>query len=111
MVVGILNTFAALARATVLFCSVWRSIDCTPNAICGWWSMKMTCVFCGVRTSSFGLVMDDLLRLVWGLRPFERGMIGVDLVAGRARPIDKTRLLQTAGSPPARLRADISWSF
>jgi hypothetical protein len=35
MVVGILNTFAALARATTLFFSVWRSIDCTPNAICG----------------------------------------------------------------------------
>src|SRR3954468_18057742 len=62
--VGILNTFAALARATTLFFSVWRSIDCTPNAICGWWSMKMTCEFCGVRTSSFGLVMGGLLRLV-----------------------------------------------
>ena len=57
MVVGILNTFAALARPTTLFFSVWRSIDCTPNAICGCWSMKMICEFCGVRTSSFGLVM------------------------------------------------------
>src|SRR5882762_6571458 len=64
MVVGILNTFAAFARATVLFFSVWRSIDWTANAICGWWSMKMICVFCGVRTSSFGLAMGDLLRLV-----------------------------------------------
>src|SRR5712672_1121289 len=64
MVVGILNTFAALARATVLFFSVWRSMDCTPNAICGWWSMKMTCEFCGVRTSSFGLGMGDPLRLM-----------------------------------------------
>ena len=42
MVVGILNTFAALASATTLFFSAWRSIDCTPNAICGWWSMKMS---------------------------------------------------------------------
>src|SRR5712672_2240383 len=64
MVVGILNTFAALARATVLFFSVWRSMDCTPNAICGWWSMKMTCEFCGIRTSSFGLGMGDPLRLM-----------------------------------------------
>ena len=54
------NTFAALARPTTLFFSVWRSIDWTPNAICGWWSMKMTCEFCGVRTSSFGLVMRNL---------------------------------------------------
>src|ERR1700732_1788736 len=61
MVVGILNTFAALASATTLFFSVWRSIDWTPNAICGWWSMKMICEFCGVRTSSFGLVIRDLL--------------------------------------------------
>src|SRR5262249_41162381 len=67
MVVGILNTFAALARATTLFFSVWRSIDWTPNAICGWWSIKIICEFCGVRTSSFGLVMGDLLRLVCGL--------------------------------------------
>src|SRR4051794_8196362 len=64
MVVGTLNTFAALARATTLFFSVWRSIDCTPNAICGWWSMKMSCEFCGVRTSSFGLVMGVPLRLM-----------------------------------------------
>src|SRR5258705_390558 len=63
MVVGILNTFAALARPTTLFFSVWRSIDWTPNAICGWWSMKMICEFCGVRTSSFGLVTGDLLSL------------------------------------------------
>src|SRR6266702_583513 len=61
MVVGILNSFAALARATAFFFSVWRSIDWTPNAICGWWSIKMTCEFCGVRTSSFGLAMGDLL--------------------------------------------------
>src|SRR5262245_22710008 len=62
MVVGILNTLAALASATTLFFSIWRSMDCTPNAICGWWSMKMICEFCGVRTSSFALVMVDLLR-------------------------------------------------
>src|SRR3954469_15103140 len=62
MVVGILNTFAALARATTLFFSVWRSMDCTPNAICGWWSIKMTCEFCGVRTSSLGFAMGDLQR-------------------------------------------------
>ena len=31
----------AFASATVLFFSTWRSIDCTPNAICGWWSMKI----------------------------------------------------------------------
>src|SRR5258707_10888026 len=68
MVVGILNTFAALARATTLFFSVWRSMDWTPNAICGWWSMKMTCEFCGVRTSSFGLAMGDLLTLVASTR-------------------------------------------
>src|SRR5882757_10804808 len=68
MVVGILNTFAALARATTLFFSVWRSMDCTPNAICGWWSMKMSCEFCGVRTSSFGLIMGAPLRLL-ALRP------------------------------------------
>src|SRR6266581_1311240 len=59
--VGTLNTFAALARATTLFFSVWRSMDCTPNAICGWWSIKMICEFCGVRTSSFGLAIGDLL--------------------------------------------------
>src|SRR5207244_2716528 len=75
MMVGTLNTFAALARATTLFFSVWRSIDCTPNAICGCWSMKMTCEFCGVRTSSFGLVMCDLLRLVCASRT-QRGKIG-----------------------------------
>src|SRR5258706_12620495 len=63
MVVGMLNTFAALARATTLFFSVWRSIDWTPNAICGCWSMKRSCEFCGVRTSSFGLDMLALLRL------------------------------------------------
>ena len=45
MVVGILNTFAALARATTLFFSVCRSIDCTPNAICGCWSMKISWLF------------------------------------------------------------------
>src|ERR1700732_4342165 len=88
MGVGTLHTFAALARATVWFFSIWRSIDCTPNAICGWWSMKMICEFCGVRTSSFGLVMDDLLRLVCGLRPTERGMVGIDLVAPVGRPIN-----------------------
>src|SRR6266446_7073572 len=60
MVVGILNTLAALASPTTLFFSVWRSIDWTPNAICGWWSMKRICEFCGVRTSSFGLVIGDL---------------------------------------------------
>src|SRR5882724_3247268 len=67
MVVGILNTFAALARATTLFFSIWRSIDCTPNAICGWWSIKMICEFCGVRTSSFGLAMGDLQRRLFGV--------------------------------------------
>ena len=35
MVVGMLKTLAALASATTLFFSVWRSIDCTPKAICG----------------------------------------------------------------------------
>src|SRR5947209_6894391 len=39
-------------------------MDCTPNAIWGWWSIKMTCEFCGVRTSSFGLAMGDPLRLM-----------------------------------------------
>ena len=34
-VVGMLNAFAALASATTLFFKVWRSIDCTPIAICG----------------------------------------------------------------------------
>src|SRR5712671_7110308 len=72
IVVGILNTFAALARATTLFFSVWRSMDWTPNAICGWWSIKMTCVFCGVRTSSFGLAMGDLLRRSCGNQLAER---------------------------------------
>mgnify|MGYP000449771935 CR=1 FL=1 len=51
MVTGMSNTFAALARPTTLFFSVWRSMDCTPNAICGCWSMKMIWLFCGVRTS------------------------------------------------------------
>src|ERR1700758_4107113 len=55
MVVGMSNTFAALASPTTLFFRTWRSIDCTPKAICGCWSMKMTCEFWGVRTSSFGL--------------------------------------------------------
>ena len=41
MVVGILNTLAALASATTLFFNTCRSIDCTPNAICGCWSMKI----------------------------------------------------------------------
>jgi len=35
IVVGMLNTFAAFASATTLFFSTWRSIDWTPNAICG----------------------------------------------------------------------------
>src|SRR5260221_14700795 len=60
MVVGILNSFAPLARPTTLFFRVWRSIDWTPNAICGWGSMKMICEFNGGRTSSFGLVTGDL---------------------------------------------------
>src|SRR3977135_2082200 len=64
MVVGTLNTFAALARATTLFFSVWRSIDCTPNAICGWGSIKMSCEFWGVGPSRFGLVRGVPLRLV-----------------------------------------------
>src|SRR5882724_10881180 len=72
MVVGILNTFAALASPTTLFFSVWRSIDCTPNAICGCWSMKRTCEFCGVRTSSFGLVMGRSLWLGASLTGDER---------------------------------------
>ena len=53
MVVGMLNARAALARPTTLFFSVWRSIDCTPKAICGCWSMKMIWLFCGVRTSRY----------------------------------------------------------
>ena len=53
MVVGMLKTLAALARATTLFFSVWRSIDCTPKAICGCWSMKMIWLFWGVRTSRY----------------------------------------------------------
>ncbi|MCY1186939.1 hypothetical protein D9M73_278580 [compost metagenome] len=57
MVVGILKILAALARPTVLFFRAWRSIDCTPKAICGWWSRKMIWLFCGVRTSSLGFVM------------------------------------------------------
>ena len=51
MVVGTLNTFAALASATTLFFSICRSIDCTPNAICGCWSMKSTWLLSGVRRS------------------------------------------------------------
>ena len=35
IVVGMANTRAALASATTLFFSICRSIDCTPNAICG----------------------------------------------------------------------------
>ena len=57
MVVGTLNALAAFAVSTTLFFSVWRSIDCTPNAICGCWSMKISWLFCGVSTSSFGLLM------------------------------------------------------
>src|ERR1044072_3244949 len=61
MVVGILKIFAALARPTTLFFIAWRSIDWTPNAICGWWSMMISWLFCGVRTSSFGLDMMSFL--------------------------------------------------
>ena len=35
---GTLKTRQALASPTVLFKSVWRSIEATPNAIRGWWS-------------------------------------------------------------------------
>jgi len=57
MVVGMLKARAALARPTTLFFSTWRSIDCTPKAICGCWSMKISWQLSGVRTSSFGLLM------------------------------------------------------
>src|SRR5260221_1780503 len=48
-----LNTFAALASATTLFFRACRSIDCTPKAICGCWSMKRSWLFSGVRTSRY----------------------------------------------------------
>src|SRR4051812_27744982 len=51
MVVGTLKILAAFASATTLFFKVWRSIDCTPNAICGCWSMKISWQFCGVSSS------------------------------------------------------------
>src|ERR1700760_1784907 len=73
MVVGILNTFADLARATTLFFSVWRSIDCTPNAICGCWSIKRSCEFCGVRTSSLGFDMGGLRKIVAVTRSHKDG--------------------------------------
>ena len=40
--VGTWKIFAALASAITLFFKVWRSIDCTPNAIWGCWSMMMS---------------------------------------------------------------------
>ncbi|MNK99909.1 hypothetical protein D3C87_1203260 [compost metagenome] len=66
MVVGTLKILAALARPTTLFFSAWRSIDWTPKAICGWWSMMMSWLFCGVRTSSFGLDMMVLQENIGG---------------------------------------------
>ena len=42
MVVGTLKILAALASPMTLFFIAWRSIDCTPKAICGWWSMMMS---------------------------------------------------------------------
>src|SRR5258708_34804044 len=79
MVVGILKTLAALASATVLFFSTWRSIDCTPNAICGCWSMKMSWLFCGVRISSV---------LAMGV-----SSLGVDgSVAGRGGQVEQQHL-------------------
>src|SRR5262245_62024153 len=59
-----LNTFAALASATTLFLRTCRSIDCTPNAICGCWSMKRSWLFCGVRTSRY-LDIGSLLYVAW----------------------------------------------
>ncbi|MNT19845.1 hypothetical protein D3C72_1551250 [compost metagenome] len=59
MVVGTSKIFAALARPTTLFFMVWRSIDCTPKAIWGWWSMMISWLLRGVRTSS--LAFDMLL--------------------------------------------------
>ncbi|KQW50315.1 hypothetical protein ASD02_10290 [Ensifer sp. Root1252] len=50
-----------------MFFSTWRSIDCTPKAICGCWSMKMSWLFCGVRTSSL-LDMGYLLFELVGSR-------------------------------------------
>jgi hypothetical protein len=38
---------ADLACATALFFSICRSIDWTPKAICGWWSMKITWLLAG----------------------------------------------------------------
>jgi hypothetical protein len=45
MVVGTLKILAAFARATVLFFNVWRSMLCTPKAIWGCWSMKISWLF------------------------------------------------------------------
>ncbi|KQU90647.1 hypothetical protein ASD00_04605 [Ensifer sp. Root31] len=67
IVVGISKTFAAFARPTTLFFSTCRSIDWTPNAICGCWSMKMSWLLTGVRTSSL-LDMDYLLFELVGSR-------------------------------------------
>ena len=58
IVVGTLKILAAFASATTLFFSVWRSIDCTPNAICGCWSMKMSWLLSGVsRSRKLGMVV------------------------------------------------------
>ncbi|SOZ09392.1 protein of unknown function [Cupriavidus taiwanensis] len=60
MVVGTSNTLAALASPITLFFMVWRSIDWTPKAICGWWSMMISWLLRGVRTSSLAFDMTIL---------------------------------------------------
>ena len=55
MMVGTPKARAALASATALFFSVWRSIDCTPKAICGWWSMRISWQASGVSSSGLAV--------------------------------------------------------
>ncbi len=61
IVVGTSKILAALARPTTLFFMVWRSIDCTPKAICGWWSMMISWLLRGVRTCSLALLAFDMV--------------------------------------------------
>ena len=51
MKVGTLKTLAALARATALFFSSWRSILATPKAICGCRSIISRMLFRGLSCS------------------------------------------------------------
>jgi hypothetical protein len=62
-----LNTLADLANATTLFLSIWRSMDCTPNAICGCWSM-ISWLFCGVKfeVAAHGCLLGCDLSIEFG---------------------------------------------